>query len=100
MDLIAEADFNGDGKPDYLLFNQLASDSNLVLNNNASGSASGPTVPRAGYQWRLGFNGDGAPDLVLFNPTTNQTRSGTEQRFFSGKLWAYASCGFLLISAW
>jgi hypothetical protein len=45
--LIAPADFNGDGKPDYLLYNGGTRQTAMwYLNNNAyTGSAFGPTLP-------------------------------------------------------
>jgi FG-GAP-like repeat len=70
------ADFNGDGKPDYVLYN-LSTRQTAVwyLNNNIRiGSAYGPTVPAG---WSLvaaaDFDGDGRPDYVLLNSRTGQT---------------------------
>src|SRR5205823_9108799 len=70
------ADFNRDGKSDYLLFNSATRQSAIwYLNNNVLVSgAYGPTIA-SGYV--LGgtadFNGDGKPDYVLFNSATRQS---------------------------
>jgi hypothetical protein len=72
----AVADFNGDGKPDYVLRNAGTGQTAIwYLNNNFYiGGAYGPTLPVA---WSLvgvaDFNRDGKPDYVLFNATTLQT---------------------------
>jgi hypothetical protein len=70
------ADFNRDGKPDYLLFNPTTHATVIwYMNDNVRvGAASGPSVPGG---WQLGgvadFNRDGKPDYLLFNPTTHGT---------------------------
>ena len=64
-------DFNGDGKPDYLLYTQVGSNFPTAIwymNNNVHvASASGPTLPNG---WALrgvaDFNGDGKPDFLLY----------------------------------
>src|SRR5258707_1179626 len=69
-------DFNGDGKPDYLLYNPTTQQTAIwYLNNEVLiGHAFGPTL---WYGWSLvgvaDFNGDGKPDYLLYNPTTQQT---------------------------
>ena len=69
-------DFNGDGKPDYLLYNVSTRQTLLwYLNNNVHiGGAYGPTLPMG---WELAgvadFNRDGHPDYLLFNTATRQT---------------------------
>jgi len=74
--LVATADFNGDGKPDYLLYNASTGQTAIwYLNNNVCvGGVYGPTVP---VGWSLvssvDFNGDGKTDYLLFNATTGQS---------------------------
>src|SRR5207247_1367355 len=69
-------DFNGDGKPDYLLYNVSTRQTAIwYLNNNVHiGGALGPTLP---VGWELAgvadFNRDGHPDYLLFNTATRQT---------------------------
>jgi FG-GAP-like repeat len=74
-DLVAAADFNGDGRPDYLLFNGNTGETMTeYLNNNVVvGTAQGPTLP-AGWTliWATAdFNSDGHPDCVVVNPLPN-----------------------------
>ncbi|SRR6266540_454289 len=70
------ADFNGDGKPDYVLRNAATRQTAIwYLNNNVFvGSAYGPALPAS---WRLAsvadFNRDSHPDYGLFNPGTDAT---------------------------
>ena len=74
--LITTADFNGNGKPDYALYNVSTQGTAIwYLNNNVYVSAAyGPTLPSG---WQLvatgDFNGDGKPDYVLYNTSTRQT---------------------------
>ena len=69
-------DFNGDGKPDFLLYNVSTRQTAIwYLNNNVHiGGALGPTLP---VGWELAgvadFNRDGHPDYLLFNTATRQT---------------------------
>jgi hypothetical protein len=73
-------DFNGDGHPDYVLFNPSTRRTAIwYLNNKAFiGAAYGPTLP-AGGGWYVGavadFNRDGHPDyaLQLFNEDYHYT---------------------------
>jgi hypothetical protein len=73
---VATADFNGDGYPDYLLYQGSTRQTAIwYLNNNVFiSSAFGPTPPAG---WYLGdaadFNRDGHPDYFLSNFTTGQT---------------------------
>ncbi len=78
--LVDAADFDGDGKRDFLLFNpstrQVAIwylDSNSQYNHGVF-FASGQSLP-AGWILRgtADFDGDGNPDLFLTNPATRQT---------------------------
>ena len=69
-------DFNGDGHPDYVLYNSTTGQSAIwYLNNDVYVSGKfGPTLPN---WWQLSgvadFNGDGHPDYALSNAITNQT---------------------------
>jgi hypothetical protein len=69
-------DFNGDGYPDFVLYNVSTLQTEIMyLNNNvAIGTADAPTLPAG---WSLidedDFNGDGHPDYLLFNSSTGQT---------------------------
>jgi FG-GAP-like repeat len=69
-------DFNGDGKPDYVLYNASTHQTAIwYMNSNVHvGGAFGPTLPAG---WSLvsvaDFNRDRHPDYLLFNPSTRQT---------------------------
>ena len=71
------ADFNGDGRPDYLLFNPTTGQSQIwyLSGVTRTTSAYGPTLPNG---WQLvatgDFNRDGKPDYVIYNPSTRRTR--------------------------
>jgi hypothetical protein len=74
--LIATADFNGDGKPDYVLYNANTRQTAVwYMNNNVLVSgAYGPTLAVGwGLRGVADFNGDGHPDYALFNPTIDRT---------------------------
>src|SRR6267154_6781340 len=66
-------DFNGDGQPDYLLYNVSTRQTAVwYLNNNAFVAGTyAPTLPAG---WRVvgvaDFNGDSQPDYLLFNAST------------------------------
>ena len=70
------ADFNRDGKSDYLLFNPTTRQTAIwyLSVTTRIGSAFGPTIA-AGYtlSGAADFNRDGKPDYLLSNPTTRQT---------------------------
>jgi hypothetical protein len=74
--LVGIADFNRDGKRDYLLFNPSTHHSVIWYLSGATriGSAFGPTIA-AGYNLvgTSDFNRDGKPDYLLFNPSTRGT---------------------------
>jgi hypothetical protein len=95
----APTDFNGDGHPDYLLFNPTTRQTVIwYLNNNVRiGAGSGPTLPGG---WRLAgvadFNRDGYPDYLLFNPTTRQSQIW----YLSGRAFASAAAGPTIPSGW
>jgi Right handed beta helix region/FG-GAP-like repeat len=69
-------DFNGDDKPDYVLYNSSTGRTAIwyLYDYAYQSSAFGPTLPAG---WVLvdvaDFNGDGHPDYALFNPSTRAT---------------------------
>ncbi len=69
-------DFNGDARPDLLLFNAGTRQTAVwYMNNNVRiGNANGPILPA---NWSLAsvadFNGDDYPDYLLFNTVTRAT---------------------------
>jgi len=73
---VSVADFNGDGHPDYLLFN--ASTRQTWIWYLSGGTyltgAAGPMIT-SGYELvgTADFNGDGKPDYLLYDPSTYQT---------------------------
>jgi hypothetical protein len=74
--LITTADFNGDGKPDYVLYNGNTRQTAVwYMNNNVF--LSGAYGPALAVGWGLrgvaDFNRDGHPDYALFNPTIGRT---------------------------
>jgi hypothetical protein len=70
------ADFNRDGKRDYLLFNPTTRQSAIwyLSGTTRIGAVFGPTIT-SGYQLVgvADFNRDGKPDYLLFNPSTRRT---------------------------
>ena len=70
------ADFDGDGNPDYLLFNPSTHQTAIWYLSAVTfhGGALGPTLPSALALVGVGdFNGDGSPDYVLYKASTGQT---------------------------
>jgi FG-GAP-like repeat len=71
---VGTADFNRDGKCDYLLFNPSTHTSVIwyLSGTVRVGSAFGPTIA-AGYNLigAADFNRDYKPDYLLFNPSTH-----------------------------
>jgi plastocyanin len=70
------ADFNGDGKPDYVLYNAATRKTAIWhLNNNVLiGGVLGPTLPAGwGLRSAADFNSDSHPDYALFNSGSRQT---------------------------
>src|SRR4029079_8260691 len=68
------ADFNGDARPDLLLFNAGTRQTTVwYMNNNVRiGSASGPTLPGGWSAVSVAdFNRDDHPDYLLFNTGTS-----------------------------
>jgi len=70
------ADFNGDNKPDYLLFNSSTRQTAIWYLSGPTFVTGlfGPTLPA---NWNVvgaaDFNGDNKPDYALFNAVTHQT---------------------------
>jgi hypothetical protein len=74
--VVAATDFNGDGKPDYLLYKPTTQHTAMwYLNNRAViGHAFGPTPwPDWSLVGAADFNGDGKPDYLLYNPANRNT---------------------------
>jgi hypothetical protein len=89
-----KADFNRDGKPDYLLYNPGTRQTAVwYLNNSAFiGWAFAPTLPVGSRVIDAAdFNRDGHPDYALFNGSTGQTAiwyfSGVNGVTFIGNAW-------------
>jgi len=97
--LITTADFNGNGRPDYVLYNANTRQTAVwYMNNNVFvNGVYGPTLPAG---WRLrgvaDFNRDSHPDYALFNSTTSQTVIG----YLSGPTVIGAAYGPSLPSGW
>jgi hypothetical protein len=68
-------DFNGDKKPDVLLFNPTTFQTLIwyLDGNKVTGQAAGPTLSN---QWLMGgagdYNNDGKADLMMYDPATRQ----------------------------
>jgi len=92
-------DFNGDGEPDYLLYNVSTRQTAVwYLNNNAFVAGTyAPTLPAG---WRVvgvaDFNGDSQPDYLLFNASTRQTAIW----YLSGATFVSGAFGPSLPSGW
>jgi hypothetical protein len=93
------ADFNGDGKLDYLLFNSSTRQTVIwyLSGTVRIGSAVGPTLPAG---WNLlgvaDFNRDGKPDYLLFNPGTRQTAIW----YLSNNVHIAGAVGPTLLAGW
>src|SRR5437667_4088720 len=92
-------DFNGDGRPDYLLYNASTRQTAIwYLNNNAFVAGTyAPTLPAG---WRVvgvaDFDGDGRPDYLLFNSTSHQTAIW----YLSGTTFVRGAYGPSLPNGW
>ena len=97
--MIGSADFNGDGKTDYLLFNSTTRQSAIwYLNNNVYVSgAYGPTIA-SGYVLSgvADFNVDGHPDYLLYNASTRQTAIW----YLNNNVYVSAAYGPTLPAGW
>jgi endonuclease/exonuclease/phosphatase family metal-dependent hydrolase len=77
--LVVVGDFNGDGRPDEVLYNATTRQTAIWYLNGPSGvtyagGAYGPTLPAGWSLVAVGdFNGDGQLDYVLFNSSTRQS---------------------------
>ena len=93
------ADINGDGKPDYVLYNGSTRQTAVwYLDNNVFiGGTYGKTLPAG---WSLidlaDFDGDGHPDFLLFNLNTRQTAIW----YLSGPSFIRGAYGPTLPSGW
>lgn len=73
------ADFNGDSKPDYVLYNSGTYQTAIWYMNNHvyAGGGYGPTLPPGWAVVGVGdFNRDGDPDYLLFYPSSGYTAIG------------------------
>ncbi|HTY11212.1 MAG TPA: VCBS repeat-containing protein [Bacteroidota bacterium] len=76
---VAVGDFNGDGKPDFVVANYLSNNISIFLNTSRQDSASPsfavkedvPTEERPISLFVADFNGDGRPDLAVANYKSN-----------------------------
>jgi hypothetical protein len=70
--VVGVADFNGDNKPDYLLFNSSTGQTAIWYLSGSTfvGGAFGPSIA-SGYTLigAADFNADGKPDYVLLGPS-------------------------------
>src|SRR5882757_3480358 len=97
--LITTADFNNNGKPDYVLYNANTRKTAIwYLNNNVLvGSAYGPTLPSGwGLRGMADFNRDSHPDYALFNSVTEQTALW----YLSGPTYIAGAYGPTLPNGW
>jgi hypothetical protein len=73
--LVGIADFNGDGHPDWVLFNSATGQTAIwyMRNNVLFAVAFGPTIPHGWIPGNIAdYNGDGHPDFLLQNLSTRQ----------------------------
>ena len=72
--VVGVADFDGDGKPDYLLFNSSTGQTAIWYLSGPTliSGAYGPTIA-SGYPLigAADFNADGKPDYVLYGPSVH-----------------------------
>ena len=93
------SDFNGDGHPDYVLYNRFTRQTAIwYLNNNVfTGGRYGPTIP-AGWSVvdMADFDGDGHPDYALQNANTHQTAIW----YLNNNVFIHGAYGPTLPSGW
>ena len=98
-ELVAAADFDRNGYPDYALFNSATRQTAIwYLNNNFYvRGAYGPTLPSG---WELvaaaDFDRDGYPDYALYNSSTRQTAIW----YLNNNFYARGAYGPTLPSGW
>ena len=92
-------DFNGDGEPDYLLYNVSTGQRAVwYLNNNAFVAGTyAPTLPAG---WRVvgvaDFDGDGRPDYLLYRPSLQ----GTTLWYLDNNVFTGSANGPTLPAGW
>jgi elongation factor P hydroxylase len=96
---VAIGDFNGDSKPDYVLYNAGTRQTAIwYLNNNIYVNAAyGPTIA-SGYVLSgvADFNSDAKPDYVLYRTGTRQTAI----RYLNNNIYLRAALGPTLPAGW
>ena len=98
-DLRGVADFNGDGHPDYALFNSVTGQTIIryLSGTTVIGAAFGPTLPQG---WPLvavaDFDGDGHPDFLVYNSNSRQTAIG----YLNNNVLVNAAFGPALPAGW
>ena len=83
--VVGVADFDGDGRPDYLLFNSTSHQTAIWYLSGTTfvSGAFGPSLPNGWDLVAVGdFNADGKPDYVLYNAATAKQRFGTSITMF------------------
>jgi hypothetical protein len=100
--LVGLADFNRNGRIDYLLFNPSTGQSLIWYLSGASGvsfagSSLGPSIA-SGYELTgtADFNGGGSPDYVLYNPSTRRTAL----HYLNNNVYAGSAAGPILPAGW
>jgi hypothetical protein len=96
---VGEADFNGDGHPDYALLNSTTGQTAIWYLSGPTfiGAAYGPTVPTGwAFVATADFNGDLKPDYLLYNARTRQTAIW----FMNNNVFVSAAFGPTLPAGW
>ncbi len=76
---VAASDFNGDGKPDLAIANQISNTATVLLNTTDLGAATPVFAPKQDFGTGdnpesvavSDFNGDGKPDLAIVNKSSD-----------------------------
>jgi hypothetical protein len=97
--LAGAADFNGNGRTDYALFNPTTRRTAIYYLTGTvyAGSAFGPTLA-SGYELKgtADFNGNGKPDYVLYNAATRRTAL----YYLNNNVYAGSALGPVLNVGW
>jgi hypothetical protein len=97
--VVGTADFNRDGKSDFVLFNSTTRQSAIWYMSGATriSATYGPTIA-SGFVLRgaADFNSDLSPDLLLVNPSTRETTI----LYLSGAILLSSASGPTLPSVW